>query len=98
MEAETLFVAVFPFFRGELWDADGVDIHSVRVVCGGRGSWGAVRGWNILSGPGKICCLFPLGCELVSFVIPVSDCFCGGVHGVDLLHQFDGDPNREISN
>ena len=73
MEAETSFEAAFSLFRGELWNTDGVTIHSIGVTSGGGGLWGAVRGWDIMGGPGKVCCLFPLGHELVSFVVPVSD-------------------------
>ena len=42
-EAETLFEAMFSFFRGELGDVYGVDIHGVRILGRGRRSWGTVR-------------------------------------------------------
>ena len=47
VEAEALFEAAFSLFRGKLGDEDRVDIHGIRVVGGGGGLWGAIRGWDV---------------------------------------------------
>ena len=53
-------------------------------------------GWSVVGDLGKVFHLLPLGHELVGFVKPFRNGFGGVIHGIDPLHQFDGDPSREI--
>ena len=41
--------------------------------------------------------MFPLGLEMDSHFIPVSNCGGDGVHGHDVMHEGSGDSSRVIS-
>ena len=93
LEAAAFLDAFLPFFLGELFDSDRVNIHGIWVNFGGLvvsvvpldgvGVVGLLQGNGI--------CSVPLGLEVDSPGIPFVDCGGYSIHAIDLLHKGGGD-------
>ena len=91
--------AFFPFFLGEFFNVDGVDIHSIWI-----NFWlGVVILIVVLScgvmvvrvSVGNSVCCIPLGFEVHGMRVPVFKCGGNSVCGIESFHERDWDSSCE---
>ena len=88
-QASSFFDALFPFFLGEFFNADGVDVHGVWIDF-----WALVVGVVPLDWVGVVGFLrgdgirsIPLSFEVDSPSVPVVDRGGHSVHSIDSFHE-----------
>ena len=99
-EALSFSDTFFPFFLGELFDVDGVNIHSIWIDFGVL----VTRGMISLDGVGVIgffmgngLSSFPLSFKVNCMGVPIINLSWGDVHGIDLFHERNrGSSRKEI--
>ena len=98
VEAESFFLAVFLFFRGNFGNFDGIYIHRVRVM-EFRGGWGKcliMRRFDVPSS--DLVSVVPLGLKMNCFLVPVIDGGRDGIHRHDAVHEGRGNPGGIVAN
>ena len=88
-KASSFLDAFSPFFFGEFFNADGVDVHGIWI-----NFWALVVNVVSLDRVGVVgflrsdgICSIPLGFEVDSSNVPIIDCGGDSVHSIDSFHE-----------